>query len=193
MSAVPTVWLLGAWLTITTVQRFAELALARRNGRRLMARGAREYGRGHFPLIVALHTLLPIALAVEVLVLHTRPGPLAPLWLGLWIGAQVLRYSAVRALGPYWNVRVLVVPGAPLVRSGPYRWLAHPNYVAVATEMFAGPLLLGAWRTAVVFSLLDLVVLRVRIRCEDQALALAAVSAAPEALASGGKGGGIRA
>jgi len=172
MTPFPVKWLLAVYLALTTLQRFGELALARHNGRRLLARGAREYGRGHFPVIVALHTLLPIALATEVLVLHTHPGTLAPLWLTVWVGAQALRYSAVRALGPYWNVRVLVVPGAPLVRTGPYRWLAHPNYVAVALEMFAGPMLFGAWRTAIVFSALNLLVLRVRIRCEDKALGL---------------------
>jgi methyltransferase len=185
IEAFRTEWLLAGYLAITTVQRFGELALARHNTRWLRARGAREYGRGHFPAIVALHTLLPIALTAEVLLLHTRPGTLAPLWLGLWVAAQALRYSAVRALGPFWNVRVLVVPGAPLVRRGPYRWLAHPNYVAVVTEMFAGPMLLGAWRTALVFSLLDLLVLRIRVRCEDQALALASGADAPA-----GTGGG---
>lgn len=181
----PTRWLLAGYLALTTVQRFGELALARHNRRRLEALGAREYGRGHFPAIVALHVLLPIALTAEVLLLHTRPGPLAPLWLGLWVAAQALRYSAVRALGPFWNVRVLVFPGMPLVRRGPYRWLAHPNYVAVVTEMFAGPMLLGAWRTAVVFSLIDLVVLWIRIRCEDQALALASGPDAPAGTSGG--------
>lgn len=165
--------LLAAYLVVMVTQRVAELALARRNGARLRALGAREYGRGHFPVIVALHTLLPVALAAEVLRLGAHPGPLWPLWLSLWLAAQALRYAAVRALGPFWNVRVLVVPGAPRVRRGPYRWLAHPNYVAVALELCAGPLLLGAWRTALVFSLANLFVLRVRIRCEERALALA--------------------
>ena len=185
IAAFRTEWLLAGYLALTTLQRFGELALARHNGRRLRALGAREYGRGHFPAIVALHTLLPIALTAEVLLLHARPGALAPLWLGLWVAAQALRYSAVQALGPFWNVRVLVVPGMPRVRRGPYRWLAHPNYVAVVTEMFAGPMLFGAWRTAIVFSLLDLLVLRVRIRCEEQALALGSGPEAPT-----GTGGG---
>ena len=164
-----------AWLTayfvVLAAQRLSELILSARNARRLIARGAREHGRAHFPLIVALHALFPLALVGEVLVNGARPGPLAPLWLGLWLAAQALRYAAMRALGERWNVRVLVLPGAPLERRGPYRWLRHPNYVAVAIEFLAAPLLFGAWRTALMFSVANLAVLRVRIRCEDRALA----------------------
>lgn len=168
-SGAPVGWL-AAWLVVLAVQRVGELALSARNARGLLARGAREHGGEHFPYMVALHALFPLALAAEVLWGGARPGPLAPLWLGLWLAAQGLRYSAIRALGERWSVRVLVLPGAPLVSRGPYRWLRHPNYVAVALEFLAAPLLFGAWRTAIAFSLADLVVLGVRIRCEERAL-----------------------
>lgn len=157
-------------LALILGQRIPELLLSARNDRRLKARGAREYGRGHFPWLVLLHVLFPVGLVAEVLGLGTRPGPLWPLWLGVWLAAQALRLSAIRALGEYWSVRVWVVPGAPLVRRGPYRRLRHPSYIAVTAELLAVPLLLGAWRTAIAVTALNLVVLRARIRAENAAL-----------------------
>jgi len=165
----PVGWL-ALFLALVIVQRAGELALSARNARRLRARGARESGAGHFPLLVLVHVLFPLGLAGEVLLLGARPGPLAPLWLALWLAAQALRYAAVRALGERWNVRIWVLPGAPLVHSGPYRFLRHPNYVAVAAELLAAPLIFGAWRTALGISLLNLVALRIRIRAENEAL-----------------------
>jgi methyltransferase len=91
--------------------------------------------------------------------------------LALALAAQVLRYWAIRTLGPRWNVRVIVVPGAPVVTGGPYRFLRHPNYVAVVVEGFAIPLIHGAWGTALVFSAANALLLVVRIRCEERALA----------------------
>jgi methyltransferase len=161
---------LAAFLTIVTAERLAELTISRRNARRLVARGGREHGRSHFPLFVAIHVLLPLALIAEVLLAGARPPATWPLWLGLWLGAQGLRWSAMRALGEHWNVRVWVVPGAPRVTTGPYRWLRHPNYLAVVIELLAGPLLFGAWRTALGFTLLNLVALAIRIPVEERAL-----------------------
>jgi methyltransferase len=181
---------LGVVLALLVGQRVAELAISARNVRRLRSRGAREYGRGHFPWLVLLHVLFLTGLAAEVLWLGARPGRFWPLWLGLWIGAQALRLSAIHALGDSWNVGIWVVPGAPLVRRGPYRWLRHPNYLAVVVELLAAPLLLGAWRTALAVSILDLAVLRVRIRAEVAALASAALPVG-DALASGSPPRGI--
>ncbi len=170
---------LVAYLLILITQRVSELFVSARNARRLLARGAREHGREHYPLLVLLHTLFPIALVAEVLVLHARPGRLVPLWITLLLAAQILRYAAMRTLGGRWTTRVLVLPGSSLVRAGPYRWLRHPNYVAVVIEFLAAPLLFGAWRTALVFSLADLLALRVRIRCEERALRTAEVEPPP--------------
>ena len=159
-----------AFLVVLLAQRFGELALSRRNERRLAARGGREHGAAHFPWIVGVHVLFPLLLGLEVIALGTRPGPLWPLWLALWLAAQALRYWAVRTLGERWTVKIWVLPGEPLVQRGPYRWLRHPNYVAVVLELLAAPLLFGAWRTAIVITLLNAMALRVRIREEEKAL-----------------------
>ena len=161
---------LGIFLAYLVVQRMSELWISARNARRLFARGAREMGREHFRWLVALHTLFPLALIAEVLWLGARPGPLTPCWVVVWVLAQGLRWVAMGTLGERWNARVIVLPGTSRVRKGPYRLLRHPNYVAVATELLAGPLIFGAWRTALVFSAANFFALRVRIRCENRAL-----------------------
>jgi methyltransferase len=91
--------------------------------------------------------------------------------LGLVVASQALRWWCIVTLGPRWNTRVIVVPGLPPVRSGPYRLIAHPNYVAVVVEGVALPLMHGCWMTAVVFTALDAVLLAVRLRVENRALA----------------------
>ena len=161
-------------LGVIVLQRAGELVLSARNAARLRQRGAREHGASHFPLLVLVHTLFPLGLAAEVLHGGARPGPLWPLWLGLWLAAQALRYAAVRALGERWNVRILVVPGLAPVRSGPYRVLRHPNYLAVVVELIAAAMFMGAWRTAVGITVLNALVLRIRIRAEEDALRHAA-------------------
>ena len=161
---------LGAFVAATVVQRLFELALSARHARALRAMGGVERARGHFAYIVLVHTLYLPALAAEVVALGARPGAAWPLWLALWLGAQGLRAAAMRALGVRWTTRIWVLPGAPLVTRGPYRWLRHPNYLAVAVELAAGPLLFGAWRTALAISALDAVALAVRIRAENRAL-----------------------
>ena len=153
-----------------SVQRLLELAVSRRHAQALRARGAVEHGQGHFPLLVLVHVLLIFGIVLEVFVLGARPPASWPLWAAMFLAGQLLRYSAIRALGEFWNVRVLVVPGAPLVRTGPYRFLRHPNYVAVVMELLAAPLVFGAWRTAVVVSALNAIALWIRIRCEERAL-----------------------
>ncbi|MGV9309124.1 isoprenylcysteine carboxyl methyltransferase family protein [Nonomuraea sp. NPDC003727] len=156
------------------VERLAELVVARRNARWSMARGGREYGQGHYPWMVALHTGLLAGCLLEVY-LAGRPFVPALGWpmLALVLAAQALRWWCVAALGPRWNTRVIVVPGLPLVRRGPYRlaWLRHPNYVAVAVEGAALPLVHSAWITALVFTVANAVLMAVRIRCENTALA----------------------
>src|ERR671927_137977 len=145
---------------LVATQRLLELGLSRRNERVLRAQGARERGQRHYPLIVAMHALWLLSTLVEGLL----RGPTSPSWwpvvLALFLLAQLLRYWAILSLGEYWNTRVLVVPGARLVGRGPYRYLRHPNYVAVVAEGVALPLVHGAWLTAAVFTVLDAVLLR---------------------------------
>lgn len=158
------------FLAVIIAQRIAELVLSTRNARRTLAQGGREFGAGHFPWLVVVHVLFIAGLAAEVLLLGARPGRLWPVWLVAWLAAQALRCSAMRALGYRWNVRIIVIPGLPLVRTGPYRHLAHPNYVAIVLEFVAAPLVFGAWRTALIASILNAVALRTRIRAENEAL-----------------------
>lgn len=152
------------WLA---VQRLVELALALRNTRALLARGATEAGRGHYPLFVLLHA----AWLGALLLLVPRDAPVSWGWLGLLILLQALRLWIIRSLGSYWTTRVITLPGAPLVRRGPYRFLRHPNYVVVALELAVAPLVFGAWRISLLFSALNLALLAWRIRVEEQALA----------------------
>jgi len=130
-----------------------------------------ESGRGHFPVMVLLHTALLVGALVEVL---AADRPFLPLlgWpmLVLVVLAQGLRWWCIATLGPQWNTRVIVVPGATLVAAGPYRLLRHPNYVAVVVEGFALPLVHSAWVTALVFTVANAALLTVRIRCENAAL-----------------------
>jgi methyltransferase len=154
------------------VERLAELAVSRRNAAWSFARGGLETGRGHFPAMVVLHTGLLAGCIVEVLV---ADRPFIP-WLGwpmlaLALGSQALRWWCIATLGPRWNTRVIVVPGLPPVRRGPYRWFRHPNYVAVVVEGIALPLVHTAWVTALVFTALNVPLLRVRLRVENAALA----------------------
>ena len=151
-------------------QRLLELWYSRRNERRLRARGAVERGAGQYPLIVAVHTLWLVSTLVEGLLRGPEPPVWWPVPLAAFLLVQPLRYWAIFSLGINWNTRVLVLPGRKLVRSGPYRYFPHPNYVVVAVEILTFPLIFGAWITAVVFSLLNAALLYVRIRTENRAL-----------------------
>ncbi len=170
-SAVLFTVLVGA----VALERLAELVVAQRNARWAFARGGRETGAGHYPVMVLLHTGLLVGCLAEVW-LADRPFVPALGWpmLALALGSQVLRWWCIATLGPRWNTRVIVVPGLPLVARGPYRWLRHPNYVAVVVEGFALPLVHSAWLTAAVFTAANAALLTVRIRTENRALADAA-------------------
>ncbi|MEU3404472.1 isoprenylcysteine carboxyl methyltransferase family protein [Streptomyces sp. NPDC006670] len=159
-------------LAVVAAERLAELATARRNAGWSLARGGREYGRGHYPAMVALHVGLLAGCAAEA---AHRPFLPALGWPALAVVAvaQGLRWWCVLSLGPRWNTRVIVVPGLPLVAAGPYRLLRHPNYAAVVLEGLALPLVHTAWVTALAFTLLNALLLRVRIRCENAALTYA--------------------
>ncbi|MER7738229.1 isoprenylcysteine carboxyl methyltransferase family protein [Streptomyces sp. NPDC096538] len=163
------------WYTLlvlaVAVERLAELVVARRNAAWTRARAGVEHGSGHYPVMVVLHTGLLVGCLLEPL-LADRPFLPALGWpaLALALLAQVLRWWCITSLGPYWNTRVIVVPGARLVGRGPYRLLRHPNYVAVVVEGVALPLVHSAWITATLFTLANAVLLTVRIRCENAAL-----------------------
>jgi methyltransferase len=153
------------------IERLAELIVSKRNARWACARGGKEFGHNHYPVMVTVHAALLLGCVVEVWALH-RPFIA---WLGwpmlaLVVLSQVLRWWCVRTLGRRWNTLVIVVPQAPLIRRGPYRWLHHPNYVAVVVEGVALPLVHTAWLTAACFTLANALLLTVRIRVENAAL-----------------------
>ncbi|MFC5835627.1 isoprenylcysteine carboxyl methyltransferase family protein [Nonomuraea insulae] len=158
---------------LVVLERLAELVVARRNLAWARSRGGVEYGRRHYPWIVAAHVALLVAAPAEVWLLG-RPFLPALGWpmLAVVVLAQGLRWWCVGTLGRQWNTRVVVVPGLPLVSRGPYRWLRHPNYVAVVAEGIALPLVHTAWLTAAAFTVANAVLLTVRIRVEERALAL---------------------
>ncbi|MFD5412947.1 isoprenylcysteine carboxyl methyltransferase family protein [Streptomyces nojiriensis] len=172
---------------LVAAERLAELITARRHTAWSLARGGREYGRGHYPAMVGLHTALLVGCVVEPWV---AGRPFVPLlgWsaLAAAVAAQGLRWWCIATLGKRWNTRVLVVPGLPLVEKGPYRLLRHPNYVAVVAEGVALPLVHTAWMTALGFTVLNLVLLRVRIGCEDAALTDGGRLRAPASVHSAG-------
>src|SRR5918912_1031118 len=168
----------AGWYTLLVVLvaaiRLVELSVARRNLRWARERGGVESGAGHYPVMVALHTALLVGCVAEVWI-GDRPFVPALGWpmLALLVAAHALRWWCIRTLGPQWNTRVVRVPDLPLVTAGPYRWLNHPNYVAVVVEGFALPLVHTAWITAVIFTVLNAGLLTVRLRCETRALTAA--------------------
>ncbi len=159
---------LYALVGFIVAQRLAELAYSTRNERRLKARGACEAGAGHYPLIVALHAAWLVALVLTVPPATPANLPL----LGVFVALQAVRVWVIASLGERWTTRVIVLPGAPLVAKGPYRYLRHPNYAVVCAEIAVAPLMFGAWQVAAVFSVLNLALLRHRVRVEEAALGL---------------------
>jgi methyltransferase len=153
-------------LGLVTLQRAGELVLSHYNTRRLKARGAIEVAGGHYPLMVAVHTAWLIALWV-----FGHDQPIRIVALAVYLLLQALRIWVMRTLGPRWTTRIIVLPQAPLVASGPYRFLSHPNYAVVIGEIAMLPLVLGLPDIAVIFTILNAGVLMIRIRAENRALA----------------------
>ena len=162
LAASPLAWILA----LVVIQRLGELALARANTRRLLAQGAWEVGRGHYPLFILLHASWLIAIAAAT------PLDKQPVWalIGVFFVLQGLRVWVIATLGRYWTTRIITVDGAPLVRHGPFRFVRHPNYWVVAGEIAVLPLAFGAWEVALIWSILNALLLRHRIAVEGAAL-----------------------
>jgi methyltransferase len=164
---------LYAFIAFVIVQRLLELRLAKRNEAWARSQGAIEHAPEHYPWMVALHTAWILATFFESSARGSQLGPFWFVWLGVFALAQFGRYWAISSLGPYWNTRILIVPGAKLVRRGPYRFIPHPNYLVVALELLTGPLIFGAWISAILFTALNaILLLGVRIPAEERALAV---------------------
>jgi methyltransferase len=152
------------------IQRLTEVRIAKSNEQKLKAKGAVEAGQDHYFWMVAMHVSFFICLLAEVLILKTS----APEWwmlpFGLFLIAQVGRIWAITSLGVYWNTKIILLPGANVVAKGPYKFIRHPNYLVVSIELICVPLIFGAYITAVLFTLLNILMLRVRITAEEKAL-----------------------
>jgi methyltransferase len=159
------------FLGVVIVERFYELRLSARNAKLAFAEGAIEVGQAHFRVMSLLHTLFFFGIVTE---LYWRQPVFSPLLgyaaLVMSILSQGLRYWAITTLGKRWNVRIIVLPNGAPVTDGPYRWIRHPNYVAVVLELFFLPLIHGCWVTAILFSALNAGLLWVRINAEEEAL-----------------------
>ncbi|MCO1656270.1 isoprenylcysteine carboxyl methyltransferase family protein [Pseudonocardia humida] len=164
-------WVYTLFVLAVGVERLAEMVVSKRHAAWALARGGVETGRGHYPFMVVLHTALLVGCVAEV---WLGDRPFVPLlgWTtaALVVVCQGVRWWCISALGPRWNTRVIVVPGLPLVTSGPYRYLSHPNYVVVVVEGAALPLVHSAWLTAAVFTVANAALLTVRLRAEQRAL-----------------------
>jgi methyltransferase len=177
--------LLRAYLLLLAVERLVELVLSERHARQALAAGGVEAGRGHYPAMVGFHATFLVGCALEPS-LWPRPWPPAgaAVALGAAVAAMALRWWAVTTLGRRWSTRILVLPGVPPVTAGPYRFLRHPNYLAVVVELLAVPLIGGAVATALLATLGNAILLGVRIPAEERALA----AAWPGATGGGGRG-----
>lgn len=157
---------------LLVLQRLFELFLARQNEKWMKERGAVEFGQWHYLLIVAVHVLFFAFYFLEVVLGDKGLSPAWPFLLLLFFFAQLMRIWIISSLGKHWNTKIIVLPGSPLVKKGPYRFFKHPNYAVVAVEFIVIPLLFQAYVTAVLFSLLNLAVLAVRIPAEEEALGM---------------------
>lgn len=154
-------------VALVLAERLVELWFSARNYRALRAVGAVEHGRRHYPLFIALHGAWLGALMLAV---PATRWP-APLPLALYLALQVVRFWAIASLGQFWTTRIVTLPGAPLIRRGPYRFLRHPNYAVVAAEIVLLPLAFGAYAIAALFGVANLALLGWRIGTEERALA----------------------
>jgi methyltransferase len=165
-------------IVAVAAERLVELVVSKRNLTWALSRGGREHGFRHYPFMVVLHTGLLVACLIEAAHRSFIPALGWPM-IAVVVLAQALRWWCIAVLGPRWNTRIVVVPGLPLVERGPYRWLHHPNYVAVVLEGIALPLVHTAWITALVFTVVNVGLLRVRVSSENAALAQALAEIPP--------------
>ncbi|MFN3561855.1 MAG: isoprenylcysteine carboxyl methyltransferase family protein [Chloroherpetonaceae bacterium] len=163
---------LWVMIFILAVQRIAELFISKRNEVWLKSQGGYEVGAEHYKYMVLLHITWFLAMIGEHYIRHTSLSPLWQIWLGVIAIAQVGRYSVITTLGKFWNTRIIVVPNAPLVKSGLYRFIKHPNYWIVGTEIAVVPLVFELYITSLIYTILNAIMLFVRIRVEEKALTL---------------------
>ncbi|KAA0550175.1 hypothetical protein FZW96_02195 [Bacillus sp. BGMRC 2118] len=158
------------FISVIIIQRIMELIIARKNEKWMKQQGGVEYGQNHYPYMVAMHSLFFVALLVEVFAFNHQLSAWWPMLLSLFLLTQAVRIWALSSLGKYWNTKIIVLPNTSIVKKGPYKYLRHPNYTIVALEIVLIPMLFGAYLTAVTFTLLNILILSVRIPLEEKAL-----------------------
>ncbi|MCM3317059.1 isoprenylcysteine carboxyl methyltransferase [Rummeliibacillus stabekisii] len=152
------------------IQRLVELRVARNNERYMKSQGAIEFGQAHYKYIVMLHVAFLASFFIEYMVKESTLSPIWPWLLAVFIVLQLGRIWAIKSLGHFWNTKIIVLPNAQLVKKGPYKWIPHPNYVIVALEILVIPLIFQAYVTAIFFTLLNMLMMFVRIPEEERAL-----------------------
>ncbi|WLR53026.1 isoprenylcysteine carboxylmethyltransferase family protein [Bacillus tianshenii] len=156
--------------SIVIIQRLLELFIARGNEKWMKANGAIEIGKEHYKWIVFLHIAFFISLLTEVLALERQLSPIWPLFFVLFVSAQYIRFWSLKSLGRFWNTKILVLPNVNVISKGPYKYIRHPNYLIVTMEIFLLPMMFEAYYTALMFSLANGIILKVRITAEEQGL-----------------------
>lgn len=152
------------------IQRLIEVTIAKRNEKRMLTQGGYEVGASHYPFMLTLHISFFISLLVEVWLSRSEPSPFFPILLGFFLVVQVLRIWCLASLKGFWNTKIIVLPGAHAIKKGPYRFFRHPNYLVVAIEILLLPLMFQAYITASLFTLLNFIMMSVRIPLEEKAL-----------------------
>lgn len=155
---------------LVILQRITEVYIAKRNEKWLLAQGAYEVGASHYPYMITLHISFFLFLLIEVSTNTNSLSPLFPLLFSLFIIVQALRLWCLQALGPFWNTKIIILPGTEVVQKGPYSFMRHPNYVVVCLEILLLPIMFQAYFTAFCFTLLNITMLSVRIPIEEKAL-----------------------
>jgi methyltransferase len=158
------------FIALVITQRIVEVMIANRNARWIKSQGGYEVGKEHYKYIVALHALFFVSLIIEVTVIDSRFVFWAVAPLIIFLLAQFGRVWALSALGRFWNTRIMILPGAKVIAKGPYRYLRHPNYVIVVTELACLPLIFQAYWTAILFTIMNALILSIRIKVEEKAL-----------------------
>lgn len=156
--------------SIVIIQRLLEMVIARRNEKWMKAQGAIEFGRIHYQFLVMMHILFFLVFFFEKIAFSRELSPFWSLLGSLFIMAQLIRVWAISSLGRYWNTKIIVLPNVDVVRKGPYRYIKHPNYLVVFIELLVVPLMFGAYITAIMFTILNVMMLSIRIPAEEKAL-----------------------
>ncbi len=160
----------AVFIAVLALQRLSELWLARRNAIWIQSQGGYEVGAEHYKWMVLMHISWFLAMVGEYVCLKPELPALWSVWLGVFLLAQIGRYVVIATLGKFWNTRIFIIPGAPKVEQGIYRYVKHPNYWIVRIEIFVAPMIFGLFITAILFSVLNYAVLQVRIKTEEEAL-----------------------